>query len=127
MGPFGGGGGGGGKGGKGGGGKGSINLLKKGLQYAGVLPGGKWSNDKNALFVSSLPHDTTDVDMYEIWPLPHLSSLISGSVRVSCSSRPLASLCRSAELSLSILFALASARVSIWRTSCSTASREVAH
>merc|ERR1719198_1525662 len=52
-----------GKGGKGG----SIKTLKKGLQYAGVLPGGKWTNDENALFVGGLPADTTDCDLYEIF------------------------------------------------------------
>jgi len=59
------------KGGGGGGGKGkgggTIAVLKKGLQYAGVLPGGKWNNDENALFVGGLPPDTTDTDLYEIF------------------------------------------------------------
>mmetsp|Transcript_2341 Transcript_2341/g.5849 ORF Transcript_2341/g.5849 Transcript_2341/m.5849 type:complete len:240 (+) Transcript_2341:94-813(+) len=58
-----------GKGGKGGmGGKGgSIAVLKKGLQQAGVLPGGKWSNDQGALYVRGLPADTTNADLYEIF------------------------------------------------------------
>eukprot|EP00449_Zooxanthella_nutricula_P017403 CAMPEP_0198544428 /NCGR_PEP_ID=MMETSP1462-20131121/60860_1 /TAXON_ID=1333877 /ORGANISM="Brandtodinium nutriculum, Strain RCC3387" /LENGTH=246 /DNA_ID=CAMNT_0044274767 /DNA_START=91 /DNA_END=828 /DNA_ORIENTATION=+ len=46
---------------------GGIAVLKKGLQYAGALPGGKWSNDQNALFVSGLPPDTTSCDLYEIF------------------------------------------------------------
>jgi len=53
--------------GKGKGGKTSIAVLKKGLQYAGVLPGGKWQNDTNALFVSGLPVDTTNADLYDIF------------------------------------------------------------
>lgn len=58
------------KGGKGyGGGKkgGGAKGLKKGLQEAGVLPGGKWSNDENALFVGGLPSDMTDLDLYAIF------------------------------------------------------------
>mmetsp|Transcript_17101 Transcript_17101/g.43012 ORF Transcript_17101/g.43012 Transcript_17101/m.43012 type:complete len:212 (-) Transcript_17101:121-756(-) len=54
-------------GGKGGKGSGNIAVLKKGLQYAGVLPGGKWTNDENALFIGGLPTDTTDGDLYEIF------------------------------------------------------------
>lgn len=54
-------------GGKDTGGKCSVQTLKKGLQYAGVLPGGKWSNDENSLYVGGLPSDTTDLDMYEIF------------------------------------------------------------
>jgi len=54
-------------GGKDGRGKCSVSTLKKGLSYAGVLPGGKWSNDENALFVGGLPSDTSDLDMYEIF------------------------------------------------------------
>eukprot|EP00444_Apocalathium_aciculiferum_P030642 CAMPEP_0183426812 /NCGR_PEP_ID=MMETSP0370-20130417/39913_1 /TAXON_ID=268820 /ORGANISM="Peridinium aciculiferum, Strain PAER-2" /LENGTH=254 /DNA_ID=CAMNT_0025611277 /DNA_START=74 /DNA_END=838 /DNA_ORIENTATION=+ len=56
-----------GGGGKGGKGSGNIAVLKKGLQYAGVLPGGKWTNDENALFIGGLPTDTTDGDLYEIF------------------------------------------------------------
>jgi len=48
-------------------GKCGIAVLKKGLQYAGVLPGGKWQNDTNALFVSGLPYDTTNADLYDIF------------------------------------------------------------
>mmetsp|Transcript_24352 Transcript_24352/g.36962 ORF Transcript_24352/g.36962 Transcript_24352/m.36962 type:complete len:233 (+) Transcript_24352:132-830(+) len=55
-------------------GKGSITVLKKGLQHAGVLPGGRWTNDENALFIGGLPTDTTDYDLYEIFatfgPIP---------------------------------------------------------
>merc|ERR1712187_921513 len=62
-------------GGKGGGwddwgkGKGmdSIAVLKRGLMAANVLPGGRWNNDENCLFVGSLPEDTTDMDLYEIF------------------------------------------------------------
>lgn len=49
------------------GGGSSIQILKKGLNCANVLPGGKWSNDENALFIGGLPHDTTDLDLYEIF------------------------------------------------------------
>lgn len=45
----------------------SIQILKKGLACANVLPGGKWVNDENALCVSGLPSDTTDLDLYEIF------------------------------------------------------------
>merc|ERR1719433_1763177 len=34
---------------------GSVKVLKKGLEYAGLLPGGRWTNDENALFVGGLP------------------------------------------------------------------------
>merc|ERR1740138_598309 len=59
----------GGKGGKGGKGKGkSIQSLKSSLITAGALPGGKYMNDNdNALFVGSLPNDTTTEDLYEIF------------------------------------------------------------
>mmetsp|Transcript_724 Transcript_724/g.1792 ORF Transcript_724/g.1792 Transcript_724/m.1792 type:complete len:242 (-) Transcript_724:75-800(-) len=60
-------GGGGGKGGKGDGKGGSIAVLKKGLQKAGVLPGGRWTNDQGALYVRGLPADTTNADLYEIF------------------------------------------------------------
>mmetsp|Transcript_30019 Transcript_30019/g.67655 ORF Transcript_30019/g.67655 Transcript_30019/m.67655 type:complete len:261 (-) Transcript_30019:117-899(-) len=57
-----------GKGKDGGKGKGkSIKGLKKGLIEAGALPGGKWSNDENALFIAGLPSDTTTEDLYEIF------------------------------------------------------------
>mmetsp|Transcript_91040 Transcript_91040/g.229539 ORF Transcript_91040/g.229539 Transcript_91040/m.229539 type:complete len:405 (-) Transcript_91040:101-1315(-) len=59
--------GGGGKGGKGDGKGGSIAVLKKGLQKAGVLPGGRWTNDQGALYVRGLPADTTNADLYEIF------------------------------------------------------------
>mmetsp|Transcript_74328 Transcript_74328/g.191763 ORF Transcript_74328/g.191763 Transcript_74328/m.191763 type:complete len:263 (-) Transcript_74328:135-923(-) len=65
--------------GKDGGGKAGIKVLKKGLQYAGVLPGGKWQNDENALFVGGLPRDTTDGDLYEIFAT--FGAIPSGGVR----------------------------------------------
>merc|ERR1712217_666538 len=45
----------------------SIQTIKQGLQWGGALPGGKWSNDKNALYVGGLREDTCDVDLYEIF------------------------------------------------------------
>mmetsp|Transcript_58196 Transcript_58196/g.123573 ORF Transcript_58196/g.123573 Transcript_58196/m.123573 type:complete len:253 (-) Transcript_58196:36-794(-) len=57
----------GGGGGKSQGKGGGIAILKKGLKTANVLPGGKWTNDENALFIGGLPYDTTDCDLYEIF------------------------------------------------------------
>jgi len=54
------------KGGKGKGGC-SISILIKGLQQSGVLPGGRWSNDENALYINGLPSDTTNGDLYDIF------------------------------------------------------------
>jgi len=48
-------------------GESSIRILKKGLQMAEALPGGKWSNDVGALWIGGLPNDTTDLDMYHIF------------------------------------------------------------
>jgi len=45
----------------------SIQTLKKGLQMAEALPGGKWSNDDGALWIGGLPPDTTDLDLYHIF------------------------------------------------------------
>lgn len=46
----------------------SINVLVSGLYESGALPGGqKWSNDDGTLFVSGLPSDTTDTDLYKIF------------------------------------------------------------
>jgi len=45
----------------------SIETLKRGLRAAGAIPGGKWANDSNCIFVGSLPEDTTDTDLYEIF------------------------------------------------------------
>jgi len=59
-----------GKGNDGGKGKGKgkgIKALKQVLNDGGALPGGKWSNDENALFVGGLPPDTTTEDLYEIF------------------------------------------------------------
>lgn len=47
----------------------SIIELKKALVDSGKLPCGKWKNGQNddpALFISSLPKDTTEWDLYEI-------------------------------------------------------------
>eukprot|EP00413_Alexandrium_margalefii_P048437 CAMPEP_0204606234 /NCGR_PEP_ID=MMETSP0661-20131031/58966_1 /ASSEMBLY_ACC=CAM_ASM_000606 /TAXON_ID=109239 /ORGANISM="Alexandrium margalefi, Strain AMGDE01CS-322" /LENGTH=262 /DNA_ID=CAMNT_0051617537 /DNA_START=45 /DNA_END=833 /DNA_ORIENTATION=- len=48
-------------------GESSIKILKKGLEIANALPGGKWSNDAGALWIGGLPNDTTDLDMYHIF------------------------------------------------------------
>jgi len=52
----------------------SIQVLKNGLSRGGALPGGKWSNVENALYIGGLPEDTCDVDLYEIFstfgPIP---------------------------------------------------------
>jgi len=57
----------------------SIKILKKGLQIAEALPGGKWTNDAGALWIGGLPHDTTDLDMYHIFA--PFGSIPSGGVR----------------------------------------------
>lgn len=44
-----------------------IKVIKKGLQLADALPGGKWSNDAGALWIGGLPKDTTDLDLYHIF------------------------------------------------------------
>merc|ERR1719277_2315413 len=48
-------------------GKLSIKGLKQGLLDAGALPGGKYSNDENALWIGNLPNDTTNEDLYHIF------------------------------------------------------------
>jgi len=53
--------------GKKGGGKGGIRSIKEYLIEQGVLPGGKWNNDQNAVYVHGLPRDTSDVDLYHIF------------------------------------------------------------
>jgi len=57
----------------------SIKLLKKGLQMAEALPGGKWSNDNGALWIGGLPNDTTDLDLYYIFAT--FGSIPAGGVR----------------------------------------------
>lgn len=59
----------GGKGGKGfeKGGKGGIQDVIKGLTKSNTLPGGKWQNDENTVFVSGLPPDTTNNDLLRIF------------------------------------------------------------
>lgn len=57
----------GGKGGKSvGKGEPGISELRKDLENSGKLPGGKWQNDEGALFISGLPKNTTEWDLYEI-------------------------------------------------------------
>eukprot|EP00440_Ansanella_granifera_P027540 gb/GFBE01029916.1/.p1 GENE.gb/GFBE01029916.1/~~gb/GFBE01029916.1/.p1 ORF type:complete len:175 (+),score=44.55 gb/GFBE01029916.1/:1-525(+) len=41
--------------------------LVRGLLQSGALPASKWDNDDNALFVSGLPPDMTDLEMYTIF------------------------------------------------------------
>jgi len=50
-------------------GKGKYNIkgLKKGLMEANALPGGKYMNDENAIYVKGLPIDTSDLDLYHIF------------------------------------------------------------
>lgn len=55
---------GGGKGGKGGY---KMKDFVKGLTKQGLLPGGKWTNDDNTLFVSGLGRDCTNEDLYQIF------------------------------------------------------------
>lgn len=45
----------------------TIKVLKKGLQMAEALPGGKWQNDAGAIWIGGLPTDTTDLDLYHIF------------------------------------------------------------
>lgn len=51
----------------GGGGDGDTAVLKKGLGRNGLLPMSQWQHDEGAVFVSNLPHDCTDEDLYEIF------------------------------------------------------------
>lgn len=57
----------------------SIQVLKQGLRAAAALPGGKWANDANALYICNLPADTCDVDIYEIFS--PFGAIPSGGVR----------------------------------------------
>jgi len=54
-------------GGKGKGLGGGIEDVIKGLTRAGALPGGKWANDENTVFVSGLPQDTTNNDLLRLF------------------------------------------------------------
>ncbi|CAJ1430527.1 unnamed protein product [Effrenium voratum] len=46
----------------------SIKTLQNGLIEAKALPGSnEMSNDKNALYISGLPSDTQDIDLYKIF------------------------------------------------------------
>merc|ERR1740127_99372 len=45
----------------------SIQTLKQNQDEGGALPGGKWCNEENALYIGGLPEDTCDVDLYEIF------------------------------------------------------------
>jgi len=53
----------GGKGGLGGG----IEDVFKSLVRSGTLPGGKWANDENTVFVSGLPQDCTNNDLLRLF------------------------------------------------------------
>mmetsp|Transcript_59033 Transcript_59033/g.127703 ORF Transcript_59033/g.127703 Transcript_59033/m.127703 type:complete len:250 (+) Transcript_59033:52-801(+) len=44
-----------------------AKTLVDGLVESGALPGGKWLNDENALFIGGLPPDTNTVDLYSIF------------------------------------------------------------
>lgn len=58
----------GGKGGKGSKGPpGGIEDVIKSLIRQGTLPGGKWANDENTVFVSGLPSDTTNAHLLRIF------------------------------------------------------------
>eukprot|EP00927_Polykrikos_kofoidii_P064609 TRINITY_DN59_c0_g2_i1.p1 TRINITY_DN59_c0_g2~~TRINITY_DN59_c0_g2_i1.p1 ORF type:complete len:232 (+),score=41.99 TRINITY_DN59_c0_g2_i1:194-889(+) len=84
-------GGGGDKGGKGGG-KGTcgISTLVKGLYDAKCLPGGgDWPPVEATVFVSGLPKDTTDFDLYKIFSpfggiAPHGAEAAKGDDKTSC-------------------------------------------
>eukprot|EP00913_Durusdinium_trenchii_P021556 g20257.t1 len=41
--------------------------LVRAVVSAQVVPGGKWNNDDNTLFVGGLPPDTTNLEMYQIF------------------------------------------------------------
>eukprot|EP00438_Fugacium_kawagutii_P023652 Skav206416 [mRNA] locus=scaffold292:313305:317145:+ [translate_table: standard] len=41
--------------------------LVRAVVSAQVVPGGKWNNDDNTLFVGGLPPDTTSLEMYQIF------------------------------------------------------------
>jgi len=41
--------------------------LRKSLEQAGVLPGGKIGRDESVLYIGNLPYDTTDKDLYQIF------------------------------------------------------------
>lgn len=55
------------KGGKGGKGSCDVKTLLDGLNKAGVLPGGGRKPDINCLYITGLPWDTTDVDLYKMF------------------------------------------------------------
>lgn len=48
-------------------GEATIAVLKEGLTRGGILPGSKWTDDDPALYISGLPSDTNDSDLYEIF------------------------------------------------------------
>merc|ERR1719359_1449571 len=61
-----------------GGGKGQKGIGMNGKPYgikqvmyqivnSGVLPGARWENDEKTIFVTGLPEDTTDLEMYKMF------------------------------------------------------------
>merc|ERR1712232_831223 len=51
-------------------GKGEYNIkqLTGCVKSSGVLPGGvKWENDEKTVFITGLPEDTTDLDVYKLF------------------------------------------------------------
>lgn len=54
-------------GGKGGKGNYAMKDFVKMLSMSGNLPGGKWTNDENCIFVGGLAQDCTDEDLYQIF------------------------------------------------------------
>eukprot|EP00927_Polykrikos_kofoidii_P063074 TRINITY_DN57885_c0_g1_i1.p1 TRINITY_DN57885_c0_g1~~TRINITY_DN57885_c0_g1_i1.p1 ORF type:complete len:228 (-),score=50.53 TRINITY_DN57885_c0_g1_i1:72-755(-) len=74
-----------------GGGKGcSISTLIKGLYDSKCLPGGaEWPSDESSVFVSGLPKDTTDFDLYKMFSpfggiAPHGASTMKSDDKTTC-------------------------------------------
>lgn len=68
----------------------SIWTLVNGIYESGALPGGqRWENDEGTLFISGLPHDTTDLELYKIFgpfgaTAPNGVKAMLAEDRVSC-------------------------------------------